>query len=46
MDESEAKQKLGISTDVAFEVYVLDISGCLNVPAVDKKQAILEQVWF
>lgn len=44
MDESEAKQKLGISTDVAFEVYVLDISGCLNVPAVDKKQAILEQV--
>lgn len=43
MDESEAEQKLGILTDVALEVYVLDNFGCLNVPAVDKKQAILEQ---
>lgn len=46
MDESEAEQKLGISSDVVLEVYVLDNFGCLNVPAVDKKQAILEQAGF
>lgn len=46
MGESEAKQKLDVSTDVALQVYVLGIFGCLNVPAVDKKQAILEQGCF
>lgn len=43
MTESEAKGKFSVSTDVALEVYVLDIFSCLNVPAVDKKQAISEQ---
>lgn len=46
MDESEAKEKFSVSTDIALEVYVLDIFGSLNVPAVDKEQAILEQAWF
>lgn len=46
MDESKAKEKWSVSTEVALKVYVLDIFSCLNVPAVDKKQAILQQAWF
>lgn len=39
-------QKLGVSPDLALQVYMLDIFGCLNVPAGGKKQAVLEHGLF
>lgn len=39
-------QKLGVSAVLALQVYMLDIFGCLNVPAGGKKQAVLEHGLF
>lgn len=39
-------QKLGVSPVLTLQVYMLDIFGCLNVPAGGKKQAVLEHGLF